>query len=285
MVAPNDIPRLAEQMLHDYDIHTPGTLFADGLRLSINEAYLLQTRVAELRARRGEQLAGYKIGCVCASNQQSNGLSHPVYGRLWASEEYADAVTLARNAFANLAIEGEIAVSLRHDIEPENTSLSHITDAVDQVFTVIELHNLVFHSDHPRGAELIANNAIHAGVVYSRGVPPPETPTDLELSVVLDGHIVEHWLSRRWPDDVLRALPWLVAELAKNEQRLKAGHKVLTGAWGPPLTLDRPHSVDSSETPIGSSDPGNGSSRPRRHVIEHVKVGSPLLSNVTASIS
>ena len=285
MVKPKDIPRLAEQMLRDYDIHTPGTLFADGLRLSINDAYLLQTRVAELRARRGEQIAGYKIGCVCAINQQSNGLSHPVYGRLWASEEHRDAVTLARNTFANLAIEGEIAVSLRHDIEPENASLKHITDAVDQVFTVIELHNLVFRGDHPRGAELIANNAIHAGVVYSRGVPPPQAPTDIDLSVVLDGHVAEHWLNRRWPDDVLMALPWLVAELAKKGHQLKAGHRVLTGAWGPPLTLDRTYSVDNPETPIGWGQPRGGKTSPWHHVVEHLNVASPLFGNVTASIS
>ena len=57
-----DFSRIAEQMLHDYDAHTPGTTFADGFRLSISDAYRLQAQVAHLRERRGEHLAGYIWG-------------------------------------------------------------------------------------------------------------------------------------------------------------------------------------------------------------------------------
>ncbi len=165
MTANLDFPQIAEQMLRDYDAHTPGIMFTDGFRLSISDAYRLQAKVAHLRERRGERLAGYKIGCVCPVNQKKNGLTHPVYGRLWSTEQHATNVSLAMNEFAHLAIEGEVAVSLRHDVEPRRSSIQEIAEAVDEVYTVIELHNLVLHSDHPTGTELIANNAIHAGVV------------------------------------------------------------------------------------------------------------------------
>ena len=118
-----DVAHLAEQMLRDYDAHTPGTPFANGLRLSVEEAYQLQKRVAQLRENRGERIVGYKIGCVCPGNQESNGLSHPVYGRLWSSEQYVSGVTLATSEFANAAIEGELAISLCKDVE---LSLIHI---------------------------------------------------------------------------------------------------------------------------------------------------------------
>ena len=68
----------------------------------------------------------------------------------------------------------EFAVTLRRDIEPGDASIPTIAVAVDQVFTVIELHNLVLRSDS-RGPELIANNAIHAGVIRSSGTTPPAT--------------------------------------------------------------------------------------------------------------
>ena len=231
-----NITTLAERMLEDYDSHNPGTVFAEGLRLSITDAYRLQAQVAQLRERRGEQLVGYKIGCVCFENQQRNELSHPVYGRLWSTEQYSNDVDLATGSFANIAIEGEFAVTLRDDVKLGNASIRTVAAAVDQVFTVIELHNLVRRSDE-RGPELIANNAIHAGVVRSTGVRPPQTSARTALSVECDGRNAGHWSNRRWPDDLLQEVPWLVAELAKEGVQLERGQMILTGAWGPPLPL------------------------------------------------
>ena len=162
----------------------------------------------------------------------------PVYGRLWSTEQHANNVALATSDFANVAIEGEFAVTLHHDVDPGGASIHAIAAAVEQVFTVIELHNLVLHSDE-RGPELIANNAIHAGVVRSSGVRPPATAAATSLSVECDGRNVGQWSSRRWPDDVLQEVPWLVGELVREGLRLERGQTILTGAWGPPLPLTR----------------------------------------------
>jgi len=40
---------LAERMLADYDSVNPGSVFAEGLRFDISDAWRLQARVAELR--------------------------------------------------------------------------------------------------------------------------------------------------------------------------------------------------------------------------------------------
>ncbi len=285
MTTSSDFPQIAEQMLHDYDGHTPGTTFADGFRLSISDAYRLQAQVAHLRERRGEHLAGYKIGCVCRGNQEKNGLTHPVYGRLWSTEQHATNVSLAMNEFAHLAIEGEVAVSLHHDVEPRRSSIQEIAEAVDEVYTVIELHNLVLHSDHPTGAELIANNAIHAGVVYSNGTKPPKTGDCTEMTVALDGDIAEHWVDRRWPDDVLMAVPWLVTELAKEGRHLKAGQKILTGAWGPPLPLHRSNSAETSALLLRWDSLDGTEQSNDKQMVTRVKAVSTLFVSAAASFS
>ena len=285
MTEGKDIDRIAVQMLRDYDAHAPGTPFAAGLRVSINDAYRLQTRVAQLRELRGERPMGYKIGCVCPGNQEQNGLSHPVYGRLWSTEQHANDVTLAMSEFAHGAIEGEIAILLRQDVDPGDASIQAIAEAVGQVFTVIELHNLVFHSEHPRGGELIANNAIHAGVVYSSGARPPATAACTELSVAFDGHFVEHWFGRRWPDDVLLAVPWLVEELGKDGRQLKAGQTILTGAWGPPLALERPGSAEPSDRRLGWANLDGNTQSGERYMVDRVEVVSTLFGSVAASFS
>ena len=82
----DDINAAAVRMLADYDAGKPGTIYAEGFRLDFSDAWRLQTAVTRLRERRGEQVIGYKIGCVDPGNRERMGLPHPVWGRLWATE-------------------------------------------------------------------------------------------------------------------------------------------------------------------------------------------------------
>ena len=109
---------IANQMLTDYDAVDPGKIFANGLRLEIPDAWRVQTAVTHLREQRGESVVGYKIGCVCDSNQRAMGLSHPVWGRLWSNEQHADDAVLGKAAFANVALEadpGDVVI-FNHDL-------------------------------------------------------------------------------------------------------------------------------------------------------------------------
>lgn len=234
---PAEMDRLAERMLRDYDAHTPGTVFAEGFRPTLQQARSLQDAVARLRIARGERVVGYKIGCVCPHNQKTNGLTHPVWGRLWSTEQHPRGTTLCRSDFANVAIEGEFAIILAHDIQPHDVSLEAIVRAVERVVPVIELHNLVFRGGEPRGPELIANNAIHCGVVRGGGDVVPAGPMTTDLSIEFDGRTVEAWTAIRWPDDTLEAVDWLIESLGQSGERLRQGQMILTGALGPPLPV------------------------------------------------
>ena len=231
-----DIKSLAVRMLRDYDAHMPGTIFGDGLRLTLEDAWKLQHAVASLRQGRGERVAGYKVGCVCSANQRRFGLPHPVWGRLWSTEQYHDGEQLSKAHYANVAIEAEFGVTLGRAVDPDHVSLDAIVDAVENVFPVIELHNPVFHGGDPKGHELIANNAIHAGVVRGEAFEPGTTALT-DLSIQFDGNPVDGWTQIGWPHDVLQSVGWLAGQLAQTALRLEKGHVVLTGALGPPLPV------------------------------------------------
>jgi 2-keto-4-pentenoate hydratase len=253
-----NLQSVAERMLRDYDARTPGTVFADGLRLSLEEAWQLQAAVASLRQLRGERVVGYKIGCVCPENQRQHGLAHPVWGRLWSTEQHTDGTWLSKHGFANVAIEGEFAVTLGRDIDPDDTSTATILGSVERIFPVIELHNLALRGTDPKGHELIANNAIHAGVVHGQGCNRPETSLETDLAIAFDGRMVDEWKGIRWPNDILQAVGWLTETLAQHGLRLRQGQSLLTGALGPPI-------------PVGNA--------------HHVRVASPRFGHVDASFS
>ena len=246
-----ELTALAIQMLADYDAHTPGTEFGNGLRMSVEEAWQLQTMVSELRQKRGEKVVGFKIGAVCKGNQNLIGLSHPAWGRLWKNEQHSDGATLYKKDYANPSMEAEFGIILNRDIQTYKTSLEDILEAIESVHPVIEIHNLVFRGERPIGAELLANNAIHAGVVRGLGkIDPKETiTTDLEL--IYDGEVVDSWYETKWPHDYLSAIDWLVHEQAKVGRKLRKNELILTGALGPPIPIEEKKLVEAKSPQLG----------------------------------
>ena len=248
----NNITALAQRMLDDYDSKTPGTLFAEGLTIDVNEAWQLQLAVADLRIKRGEKPVGYKIGCVDKGNQKMIGINHPAWGRLWDTEQYTDGAQLQKSNYANPSMEAEFGIILGNDIHPSNSKSENIIEAIASVHPVIEIHNFVFRGEHPKGPELLANNAIHSGVVLGNSVSNPKDKILTDLELIYDGEIVDSWKNKRWPYDMLSALSWLIDQQSKREVKLKKGELVLTGAFGPPIPLADKSLVECKSSALGS---------------------------------
>jgi 2-keto-4-pentenoate hydratase len=233
---PCEVQRVAERMLADYDAHRPNTLFAErGTEwLTLDDAYAVQHAVAARRRARGERCLGYKIGCVSPAIQHQLGLRQPVWGYLWESEAHPSGCSLASTRFANLAVEGEIALRLSRDIAADLAGDADLSPYIACGFPVIELHNHLFRGPAPTSQELVAGNAMHAGFVAP---PSPDNQAiarliQAEIRVELNGDPVETGKAAALPGGPLASLRWLASSLAATKERLKAGHVILTGSPG-----------------------------------------------------
>ena len=225
-----DMTDLSARQLRDWDARTPGTMFAEKLSLSQEQAYAIQSEVCRLREQRGETVVGYKIGCTSPGIQQQLGINHRVFGRLFDSQRWPSGISLPRKRFSGLAIEGELAVQLAFDLPAVNLSESSISQAIESVFPVIELHNLVFRRAEPTAEELIANNAIHAGFVYATN-PSPTLDVDLgTLSIDINDDVVATVPGTELTATVIDSLSWLAKELQRLGSGLKAGQTILCGS-------------------------------------------------------
>ena len=139
--------------------------FRQPLPLTIGEAYQLQGEVARLREQRGEKIIGYKVGCISTVIQQQLGISEPIFGRLFHTECHSSGARLSCANYANLAIEGEVAVRLRKDVPATLRTDEEYWNCIDEMFPVVELHHYVLHSREPSCQELVASNGMHAGFV------------------------------------------------------------------------------------------------------------------------
>ena len=113
------------------------------------------------------------------------------------------------------------------------------------------IHNLVFNGEEPYGAELLANNALHAGVILG---PKNEFSKDqkiTDLKLIYDNKIIDTWTDKKWPFDMLSEVEWLVKEQAKMNIILKKDDLILTGAYGFPVPINNNTLIKVSSSEFG----------------------------------
>ena len=242
----------AHKILDDYDAKTPSGIFKDKISISIEDALRIQLAVTNLREKRGEEVIGYKIGCVSKDTQRKMGFTKPAWGRLWKNELYLDGVTLDKRNFANPAMEAEFGIVLNRDLTPELVNLDYIIDAIETIHPIIEIHNLVFNGDPPFGAELLANNAIHAGVVMGKPTKANIKSEITDLKLIFDNEIIDTWSDKKWPHDMLSEVEWLVKEQDKIGNILKKGNLILTGAYGLPIPINDKKLIEVTSSLFGN---------------------------------
>ena len=75
-----ELDSIANWILKDYDDKNPGTIFKTKIKLSNEDALLIQSKLTELRISRGEKVIGYKIGCIAKETQKKNGFQTTCLG-------------------------------------------------------------------------------------------------------------------------------------------------------------------------------------------------------------
>ena len=242
----------SNKILEDYDNKNPSAIFKDKIKITNEDALFIQSNVARLREKRGEEIIGYKIGCVSKDTQKKMGFIQPACGYLWKSELYSSGIKLNKNNYSNPSMEAEFGVILNRDINPELSSFDYILQSIEGIYPLIEIHNLVFYGNEPYGAELLANNAIHAGIVLGSETKLPSDKIETDLKLIYDQEVMDTWNNKIWPNDMLSEIGWLIKEQAKNNNFLRKGNLILTGAYGFPVPIKDKKLVEVTSSAFGS---------------------------------
>jgi 2-keto-4-pentenoate hydratase len=253
MFTQKELEKFANKILEDYDSKNPSVIFKDKIIITNEDALIIQSNVARLREKRGEKIIGYKIGCISKDTQKKMGFIQPACGYLWKRELHQSGITLNKKDYTNPAMEAEFGVILNRDVKPELSSFDYILESIKGVYPLIEIHNLVFHGNEPYGAELLANNAIHAGVILGSEKKVPINKTETNLKLIYDKEIIDTWNDKKWPVDMLQEIDWLVKEQAKNNNYLKKGDLILTGAYGFPVPINNKKFVEVTSSAFGDA--------------------------------
>ena len=149
-------------------------------------------------------------------------------------------------------MEAEFGVILNRTIDPKLVTPEYIFQSIKSIYPLIEIHNLVFHGEAPHGPELLANNAIHAGIVLGPENKFPKSDQLTDLKLLYDNRLIDVWNNKIWPKDILSEIEWLVKEQSKINNILKKGNLILTGAYGFPVPINEKKKVEVTSSAFGN---------------------------------
>jgi 2-keto-4-pentenoate hydratase len=251
----DEVAARARRLLADFDSLRPWRTFAPPQGMTPEQAYALQGEVSRLRQERGERIIGYKIGCTSRAIQDQLGIPEPIFARIFDTACIPSGCRLIHARFANLAIEGELAIRLSRDLPRGSLSDEESIEGIASVFPVIELHHYLLPADGPSVAALIASGGMHAGLVFAEqetccsGRVPFVRELEVAINDDLAGKTSEPW-TMGGPAATLR---WLTGRLAEWGVSLRRGQVILTGSPLPLLPVGPGSRVTAEASPLGRS--------------------------------
>jgi 2-keto-4-pentenoate hydratase len=228
-----------------------GRLTADH-DLTMADAYDIQTRLVDRRLDDGATVVGHKIGLTSDGIQEQLGVEEPDFGRL-LDTMFVDGRVIPDEELIAPRIEPEIGFVLDEPLEPPVTYLD-VLNATGSVLPVVEVIDSRVEDWDIRIQDTIADNASSA--LYLTG-ERTSVPDDHDLSLegvklYKNGTLESSGVGAAVLDHPARSVAWLANTLADLDERIEAGHLVLSGSLTPAVDLAPGDVVSVEFTSIGT---------------------------------
>jgi 2-keto-4-pentenoate hydratase len=203
---------------------------------SIDEAYAAAAVNTRARLAEGRRLTGRKIGLTAESVQRQLGVDQPDFGVLFDDMELLDRGTVPIERLMQPKIEAEIAFVIARDLKiVEAPSWGEFVSAIAYALPALEIVDSAIADWRIGIVDTVADNA-SAGL-YVLGDQPVALGAfqlaSVEAVLTCSGTIVSQGRGSACLGHPLRAAHWLVCEMARRGEALRAGEIILSGALGP----------------------------------------------------
>jgi 2-oxo-hept-3-ene-1,7-dioate hydratase len=249
-----DMHKAAEAILRaERDAMSMPPLSGEHPDLTLDDAYLIQNLLNDIRQKQGLRFAGHKIGLTWRSTQIACALSEPIRGRILSNAVFDSGATMSAARFVKPHIEMELAFIIGHDIDQPGATIDEVLQATDHVVPALEL---VDHRMAPPRivADTVADNSAFAAVFLSeRRLRPHDIDTRwVGATLSRNGVVEETGVSAIGMGHPATCVAWLANALIEAGQRLRKGDIVMSGAFARAVAVVDGDFIDADFGPYGS---------------------------------
>ena len=211
--------------------------------MNMDDAYAIQSALAEKKRAAGRQVIGWKIGLTSKAMQYALSIDTPDSGILFDDMRFDNGATIPNGRFIQPRIEAEIAFVMRQPLAGETVTRAEVVAATDYVVPAIEILDTRIQRKDPDTGEprkivdTISDNAANAGVVLgdSRHAIDAHDLRWIGTIVSRNGEVEETGLGAGVLNDPVESVVWLARRMAQYGQRIETGHIILSGSFIRPV--------------------------------------------------
>jgi len=227
---------LAESLYTALRTQSPIDRLTADHELTKSDAYDIQTRLIERRLDDGAEIAGHKIGLTSDGIQEQLGVEEPDFGRL-LDTMFVAGREIPGDELLQPRVEPEIGFVMEESLSPPVTYLD-VLDATGSVLPVVEVIDSRVRDWDIRIQDTIADNASSALYVTGEQTTVPDLDLSLEgVKLYKNGTLESSGVGAAVLDHPARSVAWLANTLADLDERIEAGHLVLSGSLTPAVDL------------------------------------------------
>ncbi|MCG9554765.1 2-oxo-hepta-3-ene-1,7-dioic acid hydratase [Vibrio sp. Isolate31] len=234
-------------------------LTLDYPKMSMDDAYKIQSRWVERKKNEGAEVKGYKIGLTSRAMQMAVNIDQPDYGVLLDDMFFSDGAQIPVADFLDPRIEVELAFVLKEKLEGENITIFDVLNATDYVIPALELIAARCYRTDPETGytrkvyDTIADNAANAGIILGGR---PIKPNEIDLRWVgamlyLNGQIEETGLAGGVLGHPANGICWVCKRFAPHGVSLEAGQVILAGSFTRPVCVKEGDTIHADFGSLG----------------------------------
>ncbi len=201
--------------------------------LDLPQALDLQLAVLQQHLDNGATVGGWKVGLTSEASRQRLGADERPFGFVLADRAFTSGATIDSSSIRNLSVETEMCFTIGTDIGNADITPDDIFHYVTGVSAGFELNEARPGSVRPDFFAMVTDCLTNWGIVAGAAVTPSsaEQLSATAITMERNGEQVFSGVSNDFVDDHAISLCRLVEQLARHGQMLRAGQKVITGAF------------------------------------------------------
>ncbi len=224
------------------------------LDLTLDDAYVIQSRQLERHLAAGRVLAGRKVGLTSPAMQRQLGVDSPDFGFFFADMVHHDDDAVPAAAFISPKVEPEFGFVLKETLQGPGVTLEQARAAIGAVYPAIEIIDSRIANWDIKLVDTVADNASCGAIAVGTAALPVSVAdlASVTCSLLIDGDVRETGTGDAVMGDPVAPLAWLANVLGEQGVALEAGQLILPGSFTKALPVVAGESATADFGDLGS---------------------------------
>ncbi|WP_258060554.1 MULTISPECIES: 2-keto-4-pentenoate hydratase [unclassified Arthrobacter] len=247
--------RLADELFEATRTLVPVAPLRDRvLDLTLDDAYMIQSRQLERHLAGGRILAGRKVGLTSPAMQRQLGVDSPDFGYFFADMVHHDDDDVPAGDFISPKVEPEFGFVLQETLQGPGVTLEQARAAIGAVYPAIEIIDSRIADWDIKLLDTVADNASCGAIAVGTTALPVsvEDLASVTCSLLIDGEVRETGTGDAVMGDPVAPLAWLANVLGEQGVALEAGQLILPGSFTRALPVVAGESATAHFGDLGS---------------------------------